>query len=203
MVRCAAKLCLLSALAVSLLACSSDKKQAEENPNVFPSDYKNEILTTLTSSLDDPTNIRSAYITDPFIRPAGKEERYVVCVRSDSRNVARHYTGIRIASVISITVISINWLMLRKNSAEISPTSRFPNSRNYARPRNAIRRPSRSSVGSFGRNGFGLRGCKFRDQWSVAPLFVRDLGSDFLHLYETHRRHRIRFGNSNCVGTFQ
>ncbi|MGB8084007.1 MAG: hypothetical protein WCF83_26565, partial [Pseudolabrys sp.] len=38
--------------------------------------------------------IRSAYITDPFIRPAGKEERYVVCVRSDSRNVARHYTGI-------------------------------------------------------------------------------------------------------------
>jgi hypothetical protein len=94
MVRCAAKLCLLSALAVSLLACSSDKKQAEENPNVFPSDYKNEILTTLTSSLDDPTNIRSAYITDPFIRPAGKEQRYVVCVRSDSRNVARHYTGI-------------------------------------------------------------------------------------------------------------
>jgi hypothetical protein len=94
MVRRAAKLCLLSALAVSLLACSSDKKQAEENPNVFPSDYKNEILTTLTSSLDDPTNIRSAYITDPFIRPAGKEERYVVCVRSDSRNVARHYTGI-------------------------------------------------------------------------------------------------------------
>ena len=94
MVRCAAKLCLLSALAVSLLACSSDKKQAEENPNVFPSDYKNENLTTLTSSLDDPTNIRSAYITDPFIRPAGKEERYVVCVRSDSRNVARHYTGI-------------------------------------------------------------------------------------------------------------
>jgi hypothetical protein len=94
MVRCAAKLSLLLALAVSLLACSSDKKQAEENPNVFPSDYKNEILTTLTSSLDDPTNIRSAYITDPFIRPAGKEERYVVCVRSDSRNVARHYTGI-------------------------------------------------------------------------------------------------------------
>jgi hypothetical protein len=94
MVRCAAKLSLLLALGVSLLACSSDKKQAEENPNVFPSDYKNEILTTLTSSLDDPTNIRSAYITDPFIRPAGKEERYVVCVRSDSRNVARHYTGI-------------------------------------------------------------------------------------------------------------
>ena len=95
MVRCVARLCLLSTLAVSLLACSSDKKQAEENPNVFPADYKNEILTTMTNSLDDPTNIRSAYITDPFIRSAGKEERYVVCVRSDSRNLSKQYTGIK------------------------------------------------------------------------------------------------------------
>ena len=95
MVCCAARLCLLLTLAVSLLACSSDKKQAEENPNIFPADYKNEILTTMTNSLDDPTNIRSAYITDPFIRSAGKEERYVVCVRSDSRNLTKHYTGIK------------------------------------------------------------------------------------------------------------
>ena len=92
--RCAARLCLLSALAGSLVACSSDKKQAE-NPNVFPADYKNEILTTMTNTLDDPTNIRSAYVTDPFVRSAGKEERYVVCVRSDSRNLNRNYTGIQ------------------------------------------------------------------------------------------------------------
>ncbi len=73
MVRCAARLCLLSALAASLVACSSDKKQAEENPNVFPADYKNEILLTMTNTLDDPTNIRSAYITDPFVRAAGRK----------------------------------------------------------------------------------------------------------------------------------
>ena len=93
MVRCAARLCLLSALAASLVACSSDKKQAE-NPNVFPSDYKNEILVTLTNSLDDPTNIRSASISEPVIRSTGKEERYVVCLRFDARNLNRHYTGI-------------------------------------------------------------------------------------------------------------
>ena len=93
--RCAARLCLLTALAVSLIACSSDKKQAEENPNVFPADYKNQILLTLTNSLDDPTNIRSASITDPFVRSAGKEERYVVCLRFDTRNLNRNYTGIQ------------------------------------------------------------------------------------------------------------
>lgn len=94
MVRYAARLCLLSALAACLVACSSDKKQAEENPNVFPADYKNEILVTLTNTLDDPTNIRSASITDPFVRLAGKEERYLVCMRFDARNLNRHYTGI-------------------------------------------------------------------------------------------------------------
>jgi len=94
MVRCAARLCLLSALAACLVACSSDKKQAEENPNVFPTDYKNEILVTLTNSLDNPTNIRNASITDPFIRSAGKEERYVVCLRFDARNLNNNYTGL-------------------------------------------------------------------------------------------------------------
>jgi len=81
---------------MSLLACSSDsKKEPEENPNVFPSDYKNEILNTMTTSLDDPTNVRGAYISEPALRPAGKELRYMVCVRSDSRDLARQYTGIK------------------------------------------------------------------------------------------------------------
>ena len=94
MVRCVAKLCLMPAFAMSLLACSSgSKKEPEENPNLFPSDYKNQILNTMTNSLDDPTNVRSAYISDPVLRPAGKEERYVVCVRSDSRDLSKRYTG--------------------------------------------------------------------------------------------------------------
>jgi hypothetical protein len=90
------KLFLTSAFAMSLLACSSgSKKEPEENPNIFPSDYKNEILNTMTSSLDDPTNVRSAYISEPALRPAGKEERYVVCVRSDSRDASKRYTGVK------------------------------------------------------------------------------------------------------------
>lgn len=90
----AASACLLSVLAVGLTGCSgSGSKQPEENPNVFPADYKNEILLTMTSTLDDPTNVRGAFISEPVLRQAGKEERYVVCVRSDSRNANKHHTG--------------------------------------------------------------------------------------------------------------
>jgi len=85
----AASLCLLLALA----ACSSSSKEPEENPNVFPSKFKDEILNTMTSSLDDPTNVRGAYISDPVLRPVGKDERYTACVRSDSRDPSKEYTG--------------------------------------------------------------------------------------------------------------
>jgi len=84
---------LVLALALSLADCSSSSKEPEENSNLFPADYKNEILNTMTSTLDDPTNVRDAYITDPTLRAAGSEQRYVVCVRSDSRNANKQYTG--------------------------------------------------------------------------------------------------------------
>jgi len=94
MTKIAASGCVLSVLAVGLIGCSgSGSKQPEENPNVFPADYKNEILLTMTSTLDDPTNVRGAFISEPALRQAGKEERYVVCVRSDSRNANKQYTG--------------------------------------------------------------------------------------------------------------
>jgi len=94
MMKIAASACLLSALAAGLIGCSSGgSKQPEENPNVFPADYKNEILLTMTNTLEDPTNIRGAFISEPVLRSAGKDERYVVCVRSDSRNANKNYTG--------------------------------------------------------------------------------------------------------------
>jgi hypothetical protein len=93
MFRRIANLCFVATVAVPLAACSSDKKAPEENPNVFPADYKAEILTTMTASLEDPTNVRSAYISDPVLRAVGREERYVVCVRSDSRNAYKEYAG--------------------------------------------------------------------------------------------------------------
>jgi hypothetical protein len=88
-----ASLWLLSGLTLALMGCSSSGKEPPENPNVFPADYKNEVLNTLSTKLDDPTNIRGAYISEPVLRRAGSDERYSVCVRSDSRDPGKQYTG--------------------------------------------------------------------------------------------------------------
>ena len=95
MARRALSLCLLSVLALGAPGCSSSSKPPEENPNVFPSRYKDEILNTMTTLLDDATNVRGAYISDPVIATVGKDSRYVVCVRSDSRDAGKQYTGTR------------------------------------------------------------------------------------------------------------
>ena len=86
-------LCLLSVIALAGAGCSSSGKAPEENPNVFPSSYKDEILLTMTTSLEDPTNVRDAYISDPVISTVGKDGRYTVCVRSNSRNANKDYLG--------------------------------------------------------------------------------------------------------------
>jgi antibiotic biosynthesis monooxygenase (ABM) superfamily enzyme len=78
---------------VEVAGCSSSGKAPEETPNVFPSAYKEEILNTLTTLLDDPTNVRGAYISDPVLRTVGKDQRYTVCVRFDSRDANKQYMG--------------------------------------------------------------------------------------------------------------
>jgi len=90
-----AGLYLLAALGLALAACSGDSKTVAEDPNVFPKDYQRELLATLTNQLDDPTNVRETGITEPALRQAGKEQRYVVCVRYNARNTARHYMGVK------------------------------------------------------------------------------------------------------------
>ncbi|MBI2714250.1 MAG: hypothetical protein HYX37_07315 [Rhizobiales bacterium] len=91
--RTAARACLLSVLVMVLAACSSDKSTKEPDPNILPTNYKQEVIDTLSRVLDDPTNVRDAFISEPVLRPAGKEERYTVCVRANARNLSRHYTG--------------------------------------------------------------------------------------------------------------
>ncbi len=84
---------LLCVFAVALAGCSSSGKAPEEDPNVFPASYKDEISNTLTNLLDDPTNIRGAFISDPVLRTIGKDQRYTVCVRFDSRDANKQYIG--------------------------------------------------------------------------------------------------------------
>jgi len=62
---------------------------------MFPTDYKKEILDSLTHTLDDPINVRDAFISDPMLTPIGKNQRYTACVRFNARNLKKQYVGSR------------------------------------------------------------------------------------------------------------
>jgi hypothetical protein len=81
MARRAASLCLLSALALAVAACSSDSKP--ENPNQFPKDYKTEIIETLKKLFGSNYTVRvsGAQVSDPVLRTVGKDQIYTACVR--------------------------------------------------------------------------------------------------------------------------
>lgn len=77
---------------LALAACSGSDK-SEPDPNILPKDYRKEIVATLTTALDDPTNVRDAFVSEPFLVPVGREQRYAVCVRYNARDLARRYVG--------------------------------------------------------------------------------------------------------------
>jgi hypothetical protein len=85
---------LLLAAATVLAACSANKEVAVD-PNLVPADYRREILFTLQKSLDYPTNVRDAAVSDPVLRSSGQEQRYSVCVRENSRDSTGQYRGVK------------------------------------------------------------------------------------------------------------
>jgi hypothetical protein len=87
----------LAGAAVMLAACTYDPNK-EPDPNIFPTGYKNEILITLQQTLEDPTNVKNAFISEPVLMPVATSQslRYVVCVRSNSRDQMHlAYLGIK------------------------------------------------------------------------------------------------------------
>ncbi len=60
----------------------------------MPANYRQEIIATMLKILEDPTNVRDAFVTDPFlsVAPGGRDPRYIVCVKYNPR-VARQYAG--------------------------------------------------------------------------------------------------------------
>lgn len=62
--------------------------------NVFPQNYKGDMIAFLRTYLNDPSNIRSASISQPELKKVGSGDRYVACVRYDAR-VDGKYAGIK------------------------------------------------------------------------------------------------------------
>ena len=94
------KLFQIVAIALALSGCSSfnfnpNKPDPPLEPNVFPKDYRSKLLDFLQVQLTDPIGVREAYIAEPTLRPIGTENRYVACLRYDSKDGYGKYVGVK------------------------------------------------------------------------------------------------------------
>lgn len=89
MIKSAASLFLLSALAAALAGCLNDKPEAVAN--IYPKDYKDEILGTLRKDVFDKnetTSVSNAFVSDPVLQTTGNSQLYVSCVRYTAHGTA-------------------------------------------------------------------------------------------------------------------
>jgi hypothetical protein len=91
--------CLVAtAMVVTLTGCSGiresrDRAEREQHINVYPDNFKSDLLAFLRTYLNDPTGIRDAYVADPVLKTSGAQTRYVACVRFNAKNSDGRYVG--------------------------------------------------------------------------------------------------------------
>ena len=74
-----------AALAAAALAGCTKKPEVAIDPNVYPANYRKEIVEFLRQSLTDRVAYRGALITQPALTPIGNGQHYVVCLQFNAR----------------------------------------------------------------------------------------------------------------------
>jgi hypothetical protein len=87
-------------IAFPLAACSSfgsawTSGEGSESVNVFPANYKSELLAFMQTYLNDPTNVREAQIAEPILTEVISSTRYVVCFKYNAKNNEGRYLGVK------------------------------------------------------------------------------------------------------------
>jgi hypothetical protein len=97
-------------LALALGACASgfgerspeERKADWDAKNVYPANYRAELIAYLRTYLNDPTGVREAAISQPALKPAGLGDRFVVCVRFNPKRSGGGYAGAKEHLVIYV-----------------------------------------------------------------------------------------------------
>src|SRR5437588_11622836 len=83
-------------LSLGLAGCAGGEGPSAETiqaARTFPANYKAELLAYLRTFLNDPTNVRNAYVSEPTLTRIQGADRYVTCVRFDAKNSYGGYRG--------------------------------------------------------------------------------------------------------------
>jgi hypothetical protein len=74
------------------LSYTADRGVEEQ---VYPKNYRPELLAFLRTYLNDPRGVREAVIAEPAQKKVGGRLRYVVCVRFNARGTDGAYAGVK------------------------------------------------------------------------------------------------------------
>lgn len=69
------------------------KKEPAVDPNSYPTRYRQEVSQFMKIHLDNPRNVRDAFISEPTLKPIAGPPRYVSCVRYNPRGAGDQYQG--------------------------------------------------------------------------------------------------------------
>lgn len=78
--------CLKVILLLASAAIAGCSPKPAVDPNVMPTDYRNQIATYLSTVLIDRADFRLSLIGAPALKPAGASEHYIVCVMLNGHN---------------------------------------------------------------------------------------------------------------------
>lgn len=81
------------------LAYTSDQDGVRQ---IYPANYRTELLAFLRTYLNDPSGVRAAMIAEPVRLTVGGRQRYVVCVRYSARKSDGRYGQVRERAVLYI-----------------------------------------------------------------------------------------------------
>ena len=77
-------------MTLALAGCGHNTPDDSEI-NVYPANYKSEILAGMHAYLNDPTGIRDASISEPTLKSS--LSRYVVCLKFTAKKNAKEYAA--------------------------------------------------------------------------------------------------------------
>jgi hypothetical protein len=71
----------------------SDHNSDDNGINVYPANYKSDILAGMHAYLNDPTGIRDAAVSQPMLKSVANGMRYMVCLRFNGKQDDGAYAG--------------------------------------------------------------------------------------------------------------
>jgi hypothetical protein len=91
---------LLLGLTFALGACGHFGADADNEINVYPTNYKSDILSAMHAYLNNPTGIRDATLSEPALKGSGNVTRYVACLRFTPKKNASEYAAPKEVAVV-------------------------------------------------------------------------------------------------------